>query len=149
VAARRKPSPVSAAQRELAHVILARFGLTAPAGALEDPRWVGNLLDVFAFDGESGQGGYRALRSLVLRCIEGCDADHIARVIGVSAEAVRQAVQVLHASGYRLDPVEEDLAIDPEEQAFARQERALEDFDPVPRGHDRDLGSLLSRCVVE
>ena len=126
-----KRAGVTGAQHSHVLAIVQRLDLSIPEGCLTKLNWVRNFLDVFSYDPNLDAGGYRSLRTLLVRYAEGVRFDHIGNILGVTASAVEQAIEVLDASGYKISNFDsDDLAdIDPEIFSLAFQEWKAEDPD--------------------
>jgi hypothetical protein len=97
--ARHKQSPqVSYKQERLCVVIAERFGLTLPDGWDGDSWFMKNFLDAFAFDPETGEGGFDRVRYLIQYVREGRDFDDIARRMTLPRDQVRLMVAMLQAT---------------------------------------------------
>ncbi|HSK38535.1 MAG TPA: hypothetical protein VK943_02100 [Arenibaculum sp.] len=118
---------VSEDQRMLAATLIDRFRLRVPDDFFGDPARVRRMIDFFAFDPDTGDGGIRNVAVLIMRAREGCEDAHIGRVLGIDAGSVALARELMLASGYDLEEEEEDPEADPEDASWQALERAAED----------------------
>lgn len=139
---------ISEDQKTLAATLIDRFRLRVPDDFFSDPARVRRMIDVFAFDPDTGDGGIRNVAVLIMRTREGCDDADIGRILGVDTVSVTLARELMLASGYDLEEEEEDLEADPEDACWQALERAAED--PAIRAPQRrrpGYGEIVDRAL--
>lgn len=110
------PPTATAAQLDLVAELAARHGLRLPLDYRGNYPFVKQFIEAIGFDPASNNlTGTRRINAIKFGTIDGQYPEYLAEKLEMPVQQVEFIIEQLKISGHSLEPIEEDLTIDPED----------------------------------